>query len=434
MRDLIADRLPERLPGPAARGLADGAAMTLAATLATAPLIAHDFERLSATSLAANLLALPAIAPVMWVGMLVGMLGQVPGLPTAPLGVVEGVLIDYVALVAGTLSSPSWAELRVGLPGTGTVVAVYLAFSVAAAVVLASLRRRRRLIAPRSAGVGVALAALAGLVIALTTSGAGRAPPAAALRVTGIDVGQGDAILLEPPRGDPVLVDAGPPGGAAAEALADLGVDRLAAVFVTHDQLDHSGGLRDVLASVPVDALVQGAPSAALEAAARAAGARVLSVAEGSALRFGGLRIDVLWPPRDPAVAPADANETSLVLSAGYRGWDVLLTGDAEEEMTHLDPGPFDVLKVAHHGSEDAGLGALLDRSVPQVALIEVGAGNSYGHPTAATLAELAEHGVCTLRSDLDGDVTVELGPSGVLAETSRSADLGARPGCGPDR
>ena len=70
-----------------------------------------------------------------------------------------------------------------------------------------------------------------------------------------------------------------------------------------------------------------------------------------------------------------------------------------------LDPGPVDVLKVAHHGSDDAGLGALLDRTRPRLAVISVGADNSYGHPTAGTLATLAGHGVRTLRTDRDGTV-----------------------------
>ena len=111
------------------------------------------------------------------------------------------------------------------------------------------------------------------------------------------------------------------------------------------------------------------------------------------------------------AAPAADPNLDSLVMVARFGGYDALLTGDAEEEATHLDPGPIDVLKVAHHGSDDAGLGALLDESVPRVALIGVGAGNTYGHPTDATMATLAEHGVCVLRTDLDGASTVELGP-----------------------
>jgi competence protein ComEC len=167
--------------------------------------------------------------------------------------------------------------------------------------------------------------------------------------------------------------------------------------------------------------------------AAREAGARVVPVSEGSALRFGSLRVDVLWPPRDYPETEADPNAGSLVLAAGRRGWDVLLTGDAEAEATHLIPGPFDVLKVAHHGSDDAGLGSLLDRSVPRVALIEVGADNGYGHPTGETLATLAEHGVCTLRTDLDGDAVVDLGTEGISVATARGSGTAGRPGCAPE-
>ena len=72
----------------------------------------------------------------------------------------------------------------------------------------------------------------------------------------------------------------------------------------------------------------------------------------------------------------------------------MLLSADAEAEAVPLDPGPIDVLKVAHHGSDDAGLGALLDRTRPRLAVISVGADNPYGHPTAGTLATLAAHGV----------------------------------------
>jgi competence protein ComEC len=433
LRALIADRLPARLPARPAQALADGAAITLAATVATAPLIAHDFDRLSAVSIPANVLALPAVAPVMWIGMAIGLLGQIPGVPTAPLGAVAAALIDYIALVARTLGSPSWAEARVTLPGTGAVIAGYLLCSAAAAIAIATLARRRRLIMPTRARLAAALAILVLLAAVAFAGGEGREPPLAALRVTALDVGQGDATLLEPPRGDPVLVDGGPPGEGAASALDRLGVDRLAAVVVTHDQSDHAGGLFEVLASRPVAALVTAEPAPRLEAAARAAGARVVPVAEGSGLDFGPLRLDVLWPPRDAVAgtaAGADPNAASLVLAARYRAWDVLLTGDAESEATDLDPGPVDVLKVAHHGSDDAGLAALLDRSAPRVALIEVGAGNPYGHPTPATLATLAERSLCILRTDLDGDLTVEVGQAGITAETSRGSGLAGRPGC----
>ena len=82
----------------------------------------------------------------------------------------------------------------------------------------------------------------------------------------------------------------------------------------------------------------------------------------------------------------------------------MLLTADAEAEAVPLDPGPVDVLKVAHHGSEDAGLGALLDRTEPRLAVISVGEGNPYGHPTAGDAGDARRAGVRTLRTDRDGD------------------------------
>jgi competence protein ComEC len=77
-----------------------------------------------------------------------------------------------------------------------------------------------------------------------------------------------------------------------------------------------------------------------------------------------------------------------------------------------MDPGPIDVLKVAHHGSEDAGLGELLDRSVPKLAVISVGAGNSYGHPTGAILSTLREHDVPTMRTDRQGEIDIDVNGS----------------------
>jgi competence protein ComEC len=107
-----------------------------------------------------------------------------------------------------------------------------------------------------------------------------------------------------------------------------------------------------------------------------------------------------------------------VVLLARWKRFEMLLTGDAEADSVPIDPGPVEVLKVAHHGSQDAGLDGLLDRSAPGLAVISVGAENPYGHPTAATIATLAAHGVPTLRTDERGEVTISVGPGGWRAET----------------
>jgi competence protein ComEC len=210
-----------------------------------------------------------------------------------------------------------------------------------------------------------------------------------------------------------VLIDAGPPGAGIAAKLAGEGVERLAAVAVTHDQLDHAGGLDDVLAELPVGSLVHATAARRVLARARAADARPVAVARGETLRSGSLRLDVLWPPPLPRAGAEDPNASSLVLVARWRRFSMLLTGDAEAEAAPIEPGPVDVLKVAHHGSEDAGLERLLDVTVPRAAVISVGEDNPYGHPAPPTLSALAEIGASTLRTDEIGDVEIAVDREG---------------------
>jgi competence protein ComEC len=210
-----------------------------------------------------------------------------------------------------------------------------------------------------------------------------------------------------------VLVDGGPPGDELVAKLHAEGVERLGAAVVTHDQSDHAAGVAEALGAVPIARLVYGRLDRRFLAAARSAGAEPEPVAAGSILRSGSLRLEVLWPPpellaEDPP--GTDPNLLALVIRARWHDFTMLLTADAEAESTPLDPGPIDVLKVAHHGSDDAGLGPLLERIRPRLAVISVGAGNPYGHPTAGTLATLASHRVPTLRTDEDGTIEIEVG------------------------
>lgn len=413
-----------REAGPARRALAEGAALTIAATLATAPLMAHHFETLSLAALPANLLALPAVAPVMWLGMLAAIAGQVPAIPVEPLNAVNALLIGYIAWVAHAFGSAGWAQagLRLSLGGVALAYAGLLLGGLAAS---AWARRRRALGVRWRRGLVPAAAALA-LCAALGLAAAARPSPQTAaarppaLEVSVLDVGQGDSILLEPAGGDAVLVDAGPPGAGIAELLAGEGVERLGMLLVTHDQLDHSGGVAELLGSVPVATVAYATATPELLAQARAAGAAPLRVTAPRRLRSGRLRLDVLWPPRELVRGAAagrpdseQVNRLSVVALARSHGFSMLLTGDAEAEATPISPGPIDVLKVAHHGSDDAGLDELLERTAPRLAVISVGADNSYGHPTPATLAQLAEHHVPVTRTDVHGEVEIEVTGTG---------------------
>jgi competence protein ComEC len=160
---------------------------------------------------------------------------------------------------------------------------------------------------------------------------------------------------------------------------------------------------------VKVDRVVYGRDDQRLRRVALVAGAAPFQLAEGSGIDSGALHLSALWPPRElEGETGEDPNLLCLVLVARWRHFSMLLTGDAEAAAVPMDPGPIDVLKVAHHGSEDGGLGALLDRSVPKLAVISVGADNPYGHPTARALDELGSRGVPTMRTDRQGEIEID--------------------------
>jgi competence protein ComEC len=131
--------------------------------------------------------------------------------------------------------------------------------------------------------------------------------------------------------------------------------------------------------------------------------------AAGQAIDIGGLRFRVLWPPAGDR-AEGNPNDHAIVSRLEVGGFSMLLTADAESNVTlPLELAPVDVLKVAHHGSADPGLGALLERLKPRIAAIEVGRHNTYGHPTKSTLAALARAVPTVVRTDEDGTVRLHV-------------------------
>jgi competence protein ComEC len=403
------------------RAAADGLALTIAATVATAPLMAHHFGAVSLVALPANMLALPAVAPVMWLGMVAAAAGQLPWLPVEPITALAGALAGYVAQVASWFAAPAWSQTEVGLGGPIALAIAYLALWAATVVSLRAAERRRRLRPASPATFPRSVAVVLGVIGALALAAFGlrelapdRARNQSALVVHVLDVGQGDAILVDPPGADPLLFDAGPPEAQVAELLAERDIERLAALAITHPERDHEGGAASVLERVATERLAYARAGASTLASARAAGVRPLRLAAGDRIRVADLRLEVLWPPAERLAASGgrpveDPNALALVVLARWHGFELLLAGDAEAELAPVDPGPVDILKVAHHGSADAGLEALLGRARPRLALISVGDDNPYGHPAPETLATLAEADVEVRRTDEMGEITVEV-------------------------
>jgi competence protein ComEC len=388
-------------------GLAEAAGLTLAATVGTAPLIALHFERTSVVSLPANLLAAPAVAPAMWLGMAAAALGQVSETAAMPFTALAGYPVAFLGWVG-------YAAAR--LPGAGVAVSpvwVTIACAVAGAAILWRPMRTR----PVVIGGALALA----VVVVLSLPPRPLAPPAG-LRITFLDVGQGDATLIQH-RETSVLVDTGPPGAGVVGRLRRAGVRRLDLLAVTHAQADHQGGAEAVLRALPVGIVLDGRDGVRdpigmrMAAAAQQRGVPRVAPVAGQTLRAGRIELRVLWPtPRgEPGAAgvgaagAGDPNQRAAVMEARVGRFRMLLTADAESDvLSRLDLGAVDVLKVSHHGSADPGLPALLERLRPDVAAIQVGPRNTFGHPVPATLAALRASGASIYRTDRDGTVRLD--------------------------
>jgi competence protein ComEC len=392
-----------RLEGyPIPRELRVILAVSVACGIATAPILMRHFDATPVYSVLANALAAPVVAPLL--AFAFGAAALAPLAPSASFALawLAGWLGAYLAVCARFVGGlphaqvSSWAALA-ALGGAALFAWLLV-----------------RLPPPRGRRVVVLVALAATLLVAWRMRPEHVAPPPAGLRVTFLDVGQGDAILLQVREGA-VVVDQGPPEADVARQLGALGVRRIAALVLTHPQRDHVGGAAAVLERLEVELVldprlpVASPYERAAITAAREHGVRVVAARAGSFLRLGRLQLRVLWPS-GPGVPGDDPNNHAIVLLATYGRVDILLTADAETNVTlPLRPPPVEILKVAHHGSADTGLSALLALVRPEVAVISVGAANDYGHPAPSTIAALARTpGLELHRTDEDGRVTIE--------------------------
>jgi competence protein ComEC len=400
---VLVPRLEARLEGyPVPARLVPVITVSAACGAVTAPILMLQFGKVPLYSVPSNALAAPVVAPLLGLALACSVLH--PALPgaAAALAWANGWFAAYLAAVARFFGGLPHAQVA-SWQALGALAAI--AGLVTLVVRHPPLRGRRG--ALLAAGVALALAGWT-----LRPDHVRGAP--AGLRITFLDVGQGDSALIEVPEGA-VLVDEGPPEAEVAAQLRSLGVTRLSAMVLTHPQRDHVGGAAAVLDDVPVGFVLDpGLPAVSSdEQAARASAnrhdVRVVLARAGERFQLGRLRLRVLWPENAGSLGE-DPNDNAIVLLVSYGSTDALFTADAESNVTlPLKPPPVEILKVAHHGSEDAGLAPLLGVLRPRVAVISVGAQNDYGHPAPSTIAALARWpGLSVYRTDTDGRVTVE--------------------------
>lgn len=452
------DRIDRLTGGHLPRWLLESLGISLAAQLATLPIVLASFGRLALIAPAINLLVVPLVAPVMAAGIVALVGGLLVGLG-APLA------------IGSILAVPAWVGLRImiGLvdaaanvpfasvevqPPLGAALSVVVIVGLG---VVALVRRRARgsaperrhgrdmtaapaaAAAPRQAVGAGAVASRAGryavlilvAAVACTSAIAISRPPGVA-RLSVLDVGQGDAILLEGSRGGRLLVDGGPdPDRLLIELDRRLPPwdRRIDVVILSHPHEDHVAGLALLLTRYRVGRVLEpgmrgpGPGYAAWAQALSRTGAPVRgSIAAGDRLAVDEIRLDVRWPirgtvPEEPTGGGTGINNVSVVLLGAVGGRRFLLTGDVEDGV---DPAllaaglpRIDVLKIAHHGSRTATTDAFLATVRPRVAIASAGSGNPYGHPARRTLERLVAAGASVYRTDVDGTVTVTFEASG---------------------
>jgi competence protein ComEC len=377
------------------------------------PMIMY-FHRLSLTGLTANVVVVPLLSGVIPAGF-------------------AAILTGWHWLAWLTKLMLSWAEAVAAWhahlePGWRiTDIPVVLSVSFAASLLLLAwvIRRKSRLVGPA-------------WVCSLALFGAVYAQPWPALlrpgwlEVSGLDVSQGDSLLVVFPRGTTMLVDAG--GFPGLERMAhkpqiDIGEDvvspylwwrrirRLDYVVLTHGHSDHMAGLAAVLDNFHPKELWTGAEpdTLAWQTVTRHAaqdGVRTLQLRrQAKPMLIDGAEVRVLAPSADYQPGPDPQNNDSLVLEIRYGQRSVLMTGDAERDVEGelLADGlvePVTLLKVGHHGSKTSSTEEFLSALHPEFALISAGYKNQFHHPHPSVIARLKEHNVTILRTDEHGLIT----------------------------
>ncbi|MBX3031833.1 MAG: DNA internalization-related competence protein ComEC/Rec2 [Chloroflexi bacterium] len=448
----LAGRLAGPAPGRPRRWLAESLGVSLAAQAATLPLILFHFGRLSLVSPLANLLVAPIVAPAMLAGFLALVAGLlvgvgVPALLGAPVALLGWLVLGAMIAISGTLGSVPFASVELG---SASLVSAALATVLVTSAIIRTTRHRgapavaspahghaapsaraARRPAEGTAGrrrartltlIGVLVVVTAGVLVTVDR-------PSGRLTVTVLDIGQGDAILVEGPRGTRMLLDSGPDPDRLMTVL-DRHIPpwdrRLDLVILTHPHEDHAAGLATLLTRYRVAVVAEngmlgtGPGDVAFRGWLARAGVGTTRLSRGARWTLDDAVAQVAWPiaAEVPVRSPSSGrqvNDTSVVVDLRFGARRFLLTGDIEDDVDPRllaagigDPTTrLDVLKVAHHGSASATSDAWLSVLQPRVALVSAGAGNPYGHPTRSTLERLRTRGAQVLRTDLDGDLQV---------------------------
>jgi len=240
------------------------------------------------------------------------------------------------------------------------------------------------------------------------------------LKVYLLDVGQGDAIFIEAPNGNQVLIDGGPDNKVIQELAKvmpfyDREIDM---VVATHPHADHIAGLISVLERYDVKNIMQAEEDynspvvSAWQDSVKNEKANEIEAIAGKIIELGnGVALKIIYPKKSlEGQTVKNPNNSSVVLMLDYKETEILLVGDIESKVEKEllnDDIDADILKVGHHGSKTSTTAGFLEKVSPQIAFIQVGSKNKFGHPSPEVIQRLENFGIKYYRTDIDGHVEV---------------------------
>lgn len=387
----------QRLPGHGWwRGqIAGSISVSLGAMSLVTPLSAYYFGCVSLVGVLTNLLTLWVVSVVFIGILLVSALSFLSMTAASCLAWILAWPIRYVIWTAKLLASvPFGAVYTVSI-----YVICWLALCYGLLVVFLLQKRRYPVVSGSLAAIGLCIALLLSCLEPMQDD----------VRVTMLDVGQGQSILLQS-EGKTFLVDCGgdrdsKTADVISETLLSQGITRLDGIIVTHYDRDHAGALENLLTRIDTELLIL--PDTPNKRQINAKDAEIIYLFDPAEIAFGGSKMTVYGP-----VFHGISNENSLCVLFESEKCDILITGDRTDfgERMLLRKSKLtdvDILVAGHHGAESSSSMELLQACTPETVLISVGKNNFYGHPNPLLLQRLADFGCWVRRTDLEGTIII---------------------------